>query len=387
MPNFRYLAYNGDGKEIKGKTSSKDAGEAIALLKEKGLFVKEIKEEKKSGFRLEKGLAISDVFMNLSSMISSGVLVPDAVRSLSREAHGSLKAVMDDIYNNLIKGVSLSGAMEFHKDYFPQYICSMVKAGEESGTLDSVLNNLSDFLEKEKELKDRVKSAMIYPAFMITVSAILIFFVFVFVFPRITSIFIEQKIPLPFITKIMIGISSFLQGYWYIAAALFVGSFFAARSLYRKKRLEFYRFLFDSPVKALRNIYISRFCRVLGLLLGGGVPVIKALDYSKTVTGNDYLASEIEKIKNDVREGRKISDVALFLPPTYLQMIMTGERIGDLTGALTKISAMAEREFRKSVDNFLRFLEPSIILIMGVVVGFMVISILLPIFQMNQIIK
>src|SRR4030066_1981487 len=138
MPNFKYLAYNTKGKEISGKTFSHDENEAILDLREKGLYVKDIEKYEKSGFRLEKGPGISDIFINLSAMISSGVLVPAAVRSISGETTGNIKNVMEDVYNNVVKGLSLSGAMELRKDFFPQYAASMVRAGEESGKLENV---------------------------------------------------------------------------------------------------------------------------------------------------------------------------------------------------------------------------------------------------------
>jgi len=387
MPNFKYLAYNTKGREISGKTFSHDENEAILGLREKGLYVKDIEKDEKSGFRLEKGIGISDVFINLSAMISAGVLVPAAVKSISSETEGNVKKVMEDVYNNVVKGLSLSGAMELRKDFFPQYAASMVRAGEESGKLDTVLASLAGFLDREKELKDKVKTALIYPAFMVTVSLLMIFFIFVFVFPKVTGIFIDQKIPLPLITRIFIGLSNFLYGYWHLLIIFAAAAFFSGRAYYRKKTMDFSKKLFYSPFRSFRDLFISRFCRVLGLLLSGGVSIIKALEYSRNVSGSEYLASEIDRIKNEVREGKKLSDLALFLPPTYLQLVITGERTGRLEEALERIANMAERDFRKSVDNFLRVLEPAIILIMGAVVGFMVISILLPIFQMNQIIK
>jgi len=387
MPNYKYLAYSKDGKEVKGKIFAADSNEAILLLKERSLFVKELALEKKNRFTFEKGLGLAELFSNLSVMLSSGVLVSEAIKLLSQETEGSVKEVLEDIHSNIIKGLSLSGAMEIRKDFFPAYIVSMVRAGEESGTLDLVLKNLSEFLEKEKELRDKVTSSLIYPAFMISVSFILIFFVFVFVFPRITTIFQEQKIPLPMITKLFMGISSLLFNYWYVLILFFVAAFFGIKLLYSKKRREVSKFLYEMPFRGLRNLYISRLSRTLSLLLGGGVPIVKALDYAKDASGNQYLSSELERIIDDIKEGKKVSDVATFLPPLYLQMVMTGERTGDLVGALYKVSEMSEKEFKKSVDGFLKVLEPSIILIMGVVVGFMVISILLPIFQMNQVIR
>lgn len=387
MPNFNYQAYNAKGREISGTTFSRDENEAILDLKEKGLYVKDIEKDDKTGSRLEKGLGISDIFINLSALISAGVLVPAAVKSISAETVGNVKQVMEDVYNNVVKGLSLSGAMELRKDFFPQYAASMVRAGEESGKLDMVLASLAGFLEREKDLKDRIRSAFIYPLFMVTVSLLLIFFVFVFVFPKVTGIFMGQKIPLPFITRIFMGLSGFLYSYWYLLIIAAGAGFIAGRAYYRKKTMHFSKKFFYSPFRLFRNLYISRFCRVLSLLLAGGVSIIKALEYSRDVSGSEYLASEIERIRDEVRKGRNLSDLALFLPPTYLQLVITGEKTGGLEGSLERIADMAERDFRKAVDNFLRVLEPSIILVMGVIVGFMVISILLPIFQMNQIIK
>ena len=387
MPNYKYLAYNSKGREISGKTFSRDESEAIVDLREKGLFVKEIERFEKTGFRLEKGPGLSDIFINLSAMISAGVLVPAAIKSISGETAGNVKKVMEDVYNNVVKGLSLSGAMELRKDFFPPYAASMVRAGEESGRLDTVLASLSGFLEREKDLKDKVRSALIYPAFMVTVSLLMIFFIFVFVFPKVTGIFMDQKIPLPLITRLFIGLSRFLYGYWYLPLIAAAAAYFSGRAYYRRKALDLSKKLFFSPLRSFRDLYISRFCRVLGLLLAGGVPIIRAIEYSRDVSGSRYLASEADRIRDEVKEGRKLSDLALFLPPTYLQLVITGEKTGGLDAALERIADMAERDFKKSVDNFLRVLEPSIILAMGVIVGFMVISILLPIFQMNQIIK
>lgn len=387
MPNYKYLAYSKEGKELKGKIFATDEHEAIALLKGKGIFVKELTLEKRKRFFLEKSMGLTALFANLSSMLSSGVLVSEAVKSLSCETEGNIRALLEEIHSNIVKGLSLSSAMEMRKDFFPDYIISMVRAGEESGALDKVLKNLSDFLEKEKELKDKVTTSLIYPTFMIGVSFIIIFFVFVFVFPRVTTIFVEQKIPLPLITKFFIALSTFLFSYWYILIITLTFLFLALKQLYNKKKVEISKLLYESPIKLLRNLYISRLARILSLLLSGGVPIIKALEYSQNVSGNLYLASQIESMKKDIKEGKKLSDVATFLPSLYLQMIMTGEKTGNMAEALMMISEMAEREFRKAVDSFLKLLEPSIILIMGIVVGIMVVSILLPIFQMNQVIR
>ncbi|MCX7990623.1 MAG: type II secretion system F family protein [Proteobacteria bacterium] len=387
MPKYRYIAYGSDGKEVKGEIFSSSKEEAVSVLKERGIFLKEIYLSKKKRLTVEKGIGISDIFFNLSAMISAGVLVPEAVKSLSLEADGKTKAILEDIYSNLIKGMSLSSAMETRQDFFPPFLCSMVRAGEESGTLERVLSDLSAFLEKEKEVKDRVKSALIYPVFMIGVAIILIIFIFTFVFPKISLIFIEQKIPLPFITRFFIAFSSVLHNFWYLFILSLVGVFFLMRTYIRRRAINFHKFLYFSTFKAVKDLYISRFCRIFGLLLKGGVPIISALHFSKDVTGNAYIAERVEKIKEDIKEGMKLSDVIDFLPPTYLQIIQTGEKTGGLPEALMKLADMAEKDFRKSVDNLLRILEPSIILFMGVIVGLMVISILLPIFEMNQVIR
>lgn len=387
MPNYRYIGYSKDGKTVKGKIFAPTVDSAVSQLKDQGIFVKSISAEKIKRFKLEKEIGLSEIFSNLADMFSAGVLLTDAIKSLSAESEGSIKQVLEEIYGNVVKGLSLSSAMELRKDFFPAYIISMVRAGEESGTLEVVLKNLSTFLEKERELKDKVISSLIYPSFMIGVSFILIFFVFVFVFPRITAIFQEQKLSLPILTKIFIALSSFLFNYWYVLILIALFLFFLLPYLYRKKALWINKVLFNMPSRLLRNLYITRFSRTLSLLLSGGVPIVKALEYAKDVSGNLYLASEIERVKEEVKEGKRFADLVTFLPPLYLQMVITGERTGDLSGALFKISEMAEREFRKSIDNFLKLLEPAIILTMGVFVAFMVLSILLPIFQMNQLIR
>ncbi len=387
MPNYRYIAYSSDGKEISGEVFSNSENEAVASLKDRGIYIKEITLSEKKRFRLEKEINLSDVFLNLSSMISAGVMVPDAVRSLSMEATGKIKIILDEIYANLIKGMSLSTSMEVRRDFFPSFAISMVRAGEESGTLDKILTDLSGFLERDKEIKDRVRTAMIYPFFMISVSLVLIGFIFSFVFPKITNIFIEQKIPLPFLTTIFISISGFLERFWYILIIAVFVIFFGMKSYVRKNRYYIHKILYQSSIRAVKSLYISRFSRILGLLLKGGVPIVKALSISKDVTGNEYIAKEIDRAKEDIKEGKRLSDVIVFLPHTYLQIIHTGEKTGNLHNAFFKIADMAEKDFRKATDNFLRILEPSIILIMGIFVGLLVISILMPIFQMNQVIR
>lgn len=387
MPNFRYVAYSQDGKESKGEIFSNSLEEAASSLKERGLYLKDISIAGKKRFNFEKDIGLPEIFLNLSSMISAGVLVPEAVKSLSLETEGRIKTILYEVYNNLIKGMSLSAAMELRQDFFPSFVCSMVRAGEEAGTLDRVLSDLSDFLEKEKEVKDKIKSALIYPSFMIGVSVILIVFIFSFVFPKISSIFIEQKIPLPLITRFFIGLSSILQKFWYIIVIVLVLLFFTMKTYLKRKRYNFHKFLYQSSLKAIKNLYISRFCRIFGLLLKGGVPIVSALIFSKDVTGNEYIGAQVEKIKEDIKEGKRLSDVIDFLPPTYLQIVQTGEKTGNLMDAFLKLADMAERDFRRATDNFLKILEPSIILFMGVFVGLMVISILMPIFQMNQVIR
>lgn len=387
MPRYRYVAFTAAGLEKKGRITAADPAEATTLLKADGLYPSELSPEQTRRFALRRGTTVADFFQNLSVMISAGVMLPDAIRTIASGATGPLREDIEAISIDVVRGHSLSQALEQRGGRFPAFAISMVRASEESGTLDTVLTELSAYMEKERELRDRVTSALVYPAFMTGVSIIVIMFVVLFVFPRVTSIFADQKVAMPLVTRMLIAVSAAVRGYWYLMAGIIAGLAFAARKLYNRRRREFHRLLFDAPVGVFRNLALSRLCRALGLLLSGGVPVLKALDFAKDVAGNDYVTGETIRIMDRVREGRGISEVAEFMPPVYRQIIQTGEKSGTLATSLGKTAAMAERDFIKAVDMFLRVLEPTIILVMGVVVGSIVFSILLPLFQMNQLIR
>ena len=263
----------------------------------------------------------------------------------------------------------------------------MVAAGEASGNLDKVLSRLADFLEAQGNLKSKVRTSMVYPVFMICVGFIVLSFLFTFVIPKITRIFKDTESALPFITVVLITISDIFQNYWWLLIGMLLGGVFGFRRLKEKNRLFIDRLILRLPGNIIQSLYFGRFTRTLGFLLEGGLPVLRALELAAKSIGNKVLEQKVTEAGKRVAEGARLSASLDGFPPVLLQLISTGERSGQLVEILKNAADSYEEEFSRRVQKALSLLEPAMILFMGFIVGLIVLAVLLPIFQLNQLIK
>ena len=391
MPIFQYRGYRTDGSDAAGTVEANSLKDAVLRLKESGLYPKKVKEavyEGKSGlFRRRDVSLLPSTTRQLSTLLSSGVTLMEALRSMSEENRGFWKNMLVNIKEKVAGGSSLSKALEEYDKIFPEFYVNMVAAGEASGNLDRVLARMADFLESQDNLKSKVQMSMIYPVFMVCVGFIVLSFLFTFVVPKITKIFKDTHTALPFITVVLVTVSDIFQNYWWLLAGAVTGAVIGFKRLREKNRMFLDRLILRLPGNIPQSLYYGRFARTLGFLLEGGLPVLRALDLAAKSVGNKLIETRIEEAGRRVAEGARLSASLEGFPPVLLQLISTGEKSGQLIGILSNAANSYEEEFSRRVQKALSFLEPAMILLMGVIVGLIVLAVLLPIFQLNQLIK
>jgi general secretion pathway protein F len=391
MPIFQYRGYRSDGSEVAGTLEADSLKDAVSRLKESGLYPKNVEEaiyRRTVGFFHRHDVSLlPSVTRQLSTLLSSGVTLMDALSSISEENKGFWGNMLVNIKERVAAGSSFSKALEDYEKVFPEFYVNMVAAGEASGNLDDVLSRLSDFLEAQATLRSKVRTSMVYPIFMICVGFVVLSFLFTFVIPKITKIFKDTESALPFITIVLITISDIFQNYWWLLLGIISAGVFGFRRLRKTNRLFIDRLVLRLPGNILQSLYFGRFTRTFSSLLGGGLPVLRALELAARSIGNKILETKVIDAGKRVAEGARLSASLEGFPPVLLQLIATGERSGRLVEVLKNAADSYEEEFSRRVQKALSLLEPGVILIMGLIVGFIVLAVLLPIFQLNQLIK
>ncbi len=391
MPIFKYSGFKQDGSEIKGSIEADGQNDAILKIKATGVYPKEINEAaffKKKIFQLEHLPShLPDITRSLATLLSSNVPLVEAVSALASEQKGHWKGILIDIKDRLSSGSTLARATQTYSSIFPDFYTSMVEAGENSGKLPEVLSRLSDFLETRASVKSKVQTALIYPLFMAFIGIIILSFLFTFVVPRITSMFEESSAALPFITVVLIWISTIFQKFWWLLLILAGAAAIFFKWLKKTKREKIDSFLLKLPFGMLQSLYMARFSMTMSFLLSGGIQILNALRLTAKVTGNAALENKILSAREHVSQGAKLSTSLSGFPPTFLRIIATGENSGQLTEVLSKAATSYEAEFDKKLQRTVSLMEPVLILFMGLVVGFIVAAVLLPIFELNQLIR
>jgi general secretion pathway protein F len=403
MPTFRYKGYRQDGREISGTVAADNQREARARLKSDGLLATEISPESQamgSGERrfLRKKIGVSELALltrRLATLINASVPLYEAATTLmEQEPPGEMRAVLTRVRDRLAEGAGLAKALSLEAGLFNESYVSMVAAGEASGALDLVLERLADFLEAQDAISGKVKSALAYPLLMIIVGGGVMLFLLGFVIPKITAVFADNKAALPLITVILIKISTLVRKGWWLCILLAAGLVMLYRQL---KTKESYRLKFDTLMLRIpgvgelwKKLLLARFAKILGLLLTSGVPIIKAMEITGDAVVNRVYKNFLVKAKGDLTEGAKLSATLArspLFPPLLVHMVGIGEQSGNLELMLEKAGNSFEREFDTATTRFMTLLEPLLVLAMGLAVGFVVIAVLLPIFQLNQLIK
>ncbi|MDA8092151.1 MAG: type II secretion system F family protein [Nitrospiraceae bacterium] len=383
MPAFRYKAYAASGNETSGTITAETEKQAVLKLKDLGVYPHQLSLRKTAATKAKPG-DLPFITRELALLVTSGVTVLDAVRGLAGETKGHWGDLLGNIADDVSSGMSLSRAMGQYA-VFPEFYVKMIASGEASGAMDTVLKSLADFLDEEARTRARVKAALIYPAFMVLVGTVILSFIFAFVMPKITKIFSDSGKALPLATKLLMFISGIFINYWWALFLVVIIAGYWFRSYYRKNRVKIDGMLLKS--KLLRSLYLSRFTRALGFLLDGGLPVLKALELSGPSSGNLHIEHEVREARQRLSEGAELSQALHGFPHVFTQLLATGQKSGQLGQAIKKAAASYDEDFKRRLDRSLALLEPSMILIMGGIVGFIVLAVLLPIFEMNQLVK
>lgn len=391
MPIFRYSGFKADGTNVSGVIEASGLNDAAGKIKAEGIFPGDIVEprvrHKKRMFQGIDETFIPNMTRQLSILLSSGVPLIDALQSLSDEHKGFYRDMLIAIKESVSGGAGLYRAMEDFGDYFPEFYINMVQAGEQSGTLDKALIKLADFLESQNNVKSKVRSSMIYPIFMMGVSIVVLSFLFTFVIPKIVKIFKDTEGTLPFITIVLIFISNIFINYWWAMIGGAAALFLSTKRFLKSQRLFIDRVILKLPGNVLQSLYYTRFARTLGSLIEGGLPMLRALRLSAKSMGNKALEESVLNAEVKVAEGQRLSASLEMFPPVFIQLIATGEKSGRLAETLNRAADSYEEEFNRKVNKAVSIFEPAMILLMGLVVGFIVLAVLLPMFQLNQLVK
>lgn len=403
MPIFRYKGYQQDGKEVSGSITADSLKGARERLKTERILPAEIEADEARGraagrFSFRRTIGLPELALltrRLSTLISASMPLFEAVSTLmEQEQPGEMRSVLSRVKERLSEGKGLAAALGDESHLFSESYISMVAAGEASGALDLVLERLADFLEGQDAIRSKVTSALAYPILMACVGSGVMLFLLAFVIPKITGVFADNKAALPFITIILLKVSTFVRKGWWLLAALAVAAILTYRRLIQD---ETYRLRRDTIIlkvpgfgALLQKLILARFAKILGLLLTSGVPVIRAMEITAEAVVNRAYRGVLGGVRLELIEGGKLSATLAkspLFPPLLIHMIGIGEQSGTMERMLEKAGGAFEKEFDTSTTRFMALLEPLLVLGMGLAVGFVVVAVLLPIFQLNQLVK
>ncbi len=385
MKSFSYVAQDARNNQVKGKINAEDEQDFLKKIKEKGLFLKDYKEsdssESKSLYKFNtKELAFC--CRQLSAMLTSGLTLVKAIDILCKEQEGEKqRAIWLDIYENVQKGESFSNTLEMHAGSFPEFMISMVGAGESSGSLDIIMQRMSDHYTKENKLKNTVKSAMIYPIILLVLCVVIVIFLFTFIMPTFIGMY-EDPSTMPFLTKCMAAISDFLKTKWYLLVIIVVGLFFGIRYALKMPnvRYKFDRLLVKGPAwgPLIMKIYTGRFARTLSSLYSSGIPMVECLEKASSILGNRYVDERFIDVVDEVKQGETLSGAITrteLFEPMFTSVIYVGEEAGALDSILEKTADYYEDESEAAVQRLVGIIEPVLLIFMGLIIGMVVVGI------------
>lgn len=404
MALYDYKATDFSGKSVSGSMEAKDEGTLVARLQEMGYFP--IKVGQASGEKTSKsaffnvplfsknvrGRNITGFTHELASMLEAGVSLDRSLSILAElESNAAFKEIILEVLQGIRGGDTFADRLGKYPAVFSDIYVSMVRAGEAGGAIETVLARQSKYMEESQKLKDEISSALLYPVLLTLVGGSAVALMVLFVIPRFSVIFSDMGSLMPLPTRVLLGVSAAVRGYWWLMFAALAAAFLAAKKIIATEtgRLSFDGLKLKTPLVgdvALKSA-VSRFSRTLGTLLQSGLPIIEAMNIAVNTIGNAFLTKDIKPVIDGVRRGRgmtaPLKEVASF-PPLAVHMLTIGEETGKLDEMLLKLSENYDHEINTSLKRLLSLLEPAIILVMAIVVGFIVISLLLAIFSLND---
>ncbi len=395
MPSFDWSARPAAGGDIKEGTIELAKKEDVIAFLHKQKLIPVVVREKPRQFNLQFGTGITtrDIVIftrQFATMINSGLPLVQSLDILAEQTeNAALAKVLREVLYDVESGHTLAAAIAKHPKVFTELFVNMVAAGEAGGILDTILLRLATFLEKNDALIRKIKGAMVYPSVIFSVAGMAIVILLIFVIPTFQTMFESAGIPLPLPTRIVIGMSAFLQGYWWALLAGIIGGAFGIRAIYATPggQLAIDRILLSLPIigDLQRKAAVSRFTRTLGTLVSSGVSILEGLEITAKTAGNRVIHDAVMSSRTSIAGGETIAgplkESGVF-PPMVVQMINVGEQTGGLDNMLSKIADFYDDEVDAAVEVLLAAMEPIMIVVLGVVVGGMIVAMYLPIFDM-----
>lgn len=398
MKKFAYKAKDKTGKTIKGLVEAGDEKQAVSILRERGLVVISLTPAgqnilKDISNKILKRITLGDVATftrQLSTMITAGLTVNEALTVLKAQSAPAMAQVIDEVIRSVEGGLSLADSLAKHPKVFSKVYVALVKAGETAGVLDEVLARLAENLEKQREFRGKVKGAMIYPAIIIIGMVAVAGIMMIFVIPRLLSLYEEFQAELPTPTKVLISVSKFMVSYWWMMIVLLVGVVYFLRTFsktaYGKRKID--ELILRIPIigNLQKQIILTEMSRTLGLLVGAGISIIDALNVTSEALGNQIYEEELKGASKQVEKGLSLGSILAAseeFPPVVTQMILVGEETGKLDEVLTKLSRYFESESEQMVKALTTAIEPLIMIVLGLGVGFLIIAVILPIYNLT----
>ncbi|MBI2022369.1 type II secretion system F family protein [Candidatus Daviesbacteria bacterium] len=398
MPIFLYTARDLKGVDHKGTIETVDEQHTARILGKRGLIIISIKKKddqtKKIWDKYLKQVSFSDLVVatrQLATMVESGLVLSESIDILAeQQSNKTLKEVFSEVSRDIKSGMDLASAFKKHPDVFPTIYINLVKSGEKAGKLDVILTQLAETLEKDREFRNKIRGAMIYPALVLGMMAVVVVVMMIFVVPRLTNLYTESSIELPLPTKILIWTSNLFTNFWWLMLVIALLAIFAFRRWVKTSsgRMSFDALLLRLPIigKIIKGTVLTNFSRTFGLLVTAGIPLLESLTIVATVIGNSIYKKAIEDTYKGVERGltfsAQLESVGVF-PSIIYQMFRVGEETGKVDKVAFKMAEYFESETDQTLKNITVVIEPVILIILGIGVTFLVISIILPIYKLT----
>jgi type II secretory pathway component PulF len=405
MARYQYQARDGAGALASGILAAQSAEEAGKLLRNEGKYIVRIDELIESADDGELSLAQharrvrrQDVIFfahQMAIMIETGVPICDALESIVEQSgNPSFKAVTRDVATQVQSGLEFSRALSRYPNVFPTVMIGLIRAAEVSGTMGQMLERISDYMTKEMRTTKAIRGALAYPLFMVLMTLGVTIFLMAFVLPRFSAIYTAKGQALPAPTQVLLAVSGALINYWKGwlggAVALAIGGVWFGRTPTGAKMIDWCKLNLPLVKTLSIQLYVTRSCRTMGMMVNAGVPMLDAVEITGHVTNNYYFGELWRSVDQHLRQGMQLSDplfASTLIPRSVVQMIRSGEKSGRLGHVLGKIAEFTEEEFDRSVKGATQFIEPLMIVVMGGLIGFVAISLLLPIFNVGKVIS
>lgn len=400
MPLYTYRVKNETGKVFTGEAKVERESDLVSMLIERGFTPIEIKERNAINditqiSIFQKRVKIKDIAIfcrQFAIVLEAGVPIAASLEVLKEQAtNPTLKRRISDISDDIKKGISLSAAMKKHSDIFPELLINMVESGEVSGQLDRVFVRMADQFEKDWKLNQKIRSAMVYPIIVLCIAVVVVFILLTFVVPTFAATLRDLNVEMPLYTQVLLDISGFFVSFWWLIAAVIIGLVIFMRYYVRSDSGKLFvgKLAIKFPVvkDLTQSIVTARFTRTLASLISSGVLLIQAMEVVQKVLGNKVVSDKLEEVIGEIKKGRGLSQPLAnmkFFPPMVLSMVRIGEESGDLDFSLGKCADFYDEEVDASVKKLTEFINPAIVIVLAVIVGFIIISILMPMFSIYQ---